>query len=208
MQVQRRINIFTDKYPLLGPLIWVLCIKYFASQLFVAAAWTVGYSWRHNLISDLGNTACGQYAGRFVCSPEHALMNASFIMLGVTMALGSLLIYTEFRQTRASFYGFTLMALAGLGTFVVGVFPENTIAFMHGLGALFGLAVGNVSLVVLALALQRVRTIFRIYTFVSGIVSLIAFALFIGHVDFGLGSGGMERLLSYPKTIWLVMFCV
>jgi hypothetical protein len=32
--------------------------------------------------------------------------------------------------------------------------------------------------------------------------------LFIGHVDFGLGRGGMERLVSYPQTIWLVLFGV
>ena len=55
----RRIAVFTDKYPLLGPLVWVLSVQYFLVQLIVAAAWHPPYSWAHNLISDLGNTACG-----------------------------------------------------------------------------------------------------------------------------------------------------
>ncbi len=112
-KVARKVAIFTDKYPLIGPLVWILSAQYFVFQFIAAAAWDSGYSWKLNVISDLGNTACGQYAGRYVCSPDYMIMNGSFLMLGFTMALGSLLIYQEFRQSRASFIGFSLMALAG-----------------------------------------------------------------------------------------------
>src|SRR3569623_678215 len=115
----RRLSVFTDKYPLLGPIIWVLSLQYLVVQPVVAAAWSIGYSWRNNLISDLGNTVCGPFGDRFVCSPDHAQMNASFIMLGITMALGSILIYQEFRKNRGSRIGFTLMGLAGIGTVFV-----------------------------------------------------------------------------------------
>src|ERR1700740_1286249 len=109
---RRSLVVFADKYPLLGPLIYVLCVQYLVVQVIAAAAWNGAYSWRFNLISDLGNTACGLYSGRMVCSPEHALVNASFIMLGATMAIGSLLIYQEFKESRGSLLGFTLMGLA------------------------------------------------------------------------------------------------
>lgn len=202
----RRVTVFTDKYPFLGPLVWILSLQYFVAQFITAAAWHPAYNWAKNFISDLGNTACGQYGDKYVCSPHHALMNASFVLLGITMALGSLLIYTEFRESRASKVGFTMMGLAGVGTIFVGTFPENTIGQLHNGGAFLALGVGNLSLVVLALAIHQARRGFRIYTLLSGAISLVAFALFLLHINFGLGAGTMERIVSYPQTTWLILF--
>ncbi|MBC3640997.1 hypothetical protein H8J56_27975, partial [Klebsiella sp. Kps] len=77
------------------------------------------------------------------------------IMLGITMAIGSLLIYHEFPRSRATLIGFSCMALAGFGTLLVGVFPENTVFLLHGLGAFLALGVGNASLVILALGIRQ-----------------------------------------------------
>lgn len=204
--MHRRVAVFTDKYPLLGPLIWVLCVQYFAAQIVVASAWQTPFSLAKNVISDLGNTACGQYAGRYVCSPDHSLMNASFLMLGATMALGSLLIYQEFQKSRAMLVGFSLMAVSGFGTLLVGLFPENTISALHATGAFLTFFLGSLSMVVLALALKTERPALRIYTFLSGAIALTALALYLLHVYLGLGRGGMERAVSYPQTIWLTLF--
>jgi hypothetical membrane protein len=206
MKIHRRITVFTDKYPLIGPIVWVLSIQYFVAQFVSAAAWPQPYSWAHNVISDLGNTACGIYTDRYVCSPSYALMNVSFILLGITMAAGSMLIYNEFRRSKLSLLGFIFMALAGLGTVLVGLFPENTISGFHFIGAFLALGVGNLSMVILAFAITQARTSFRIYTFLSGILALSAFALFAAHIYIGMGSGTMERIASYPQTIWLIMF--
>ncbi|MGH7241264.1 MAG: DUF998 domain-containing protein [Candidatus Saccharimonadales bacterium] len=202
----RRVAVFTDNYPLLGPLVWILSLQYFVAQIVAAAAWHPAYDWARNFISDLGNTACGQYTDKFVCSPQHGLMNASFILLGVTMALGSLLIYTEFRESRATLIGFGMMGLAGIGTVFVGAFPENTIHGLHTGGAFLALGVGNLGLIILGLAIQQARHSFRLYTFLSGAVSLIAFALFLFGISLGLGTGTVERIASYPQTAWLVFF--
>jgi hypothetical membrane protein len=184
----------------------MLSLQYFIIQFVVAQAWPTVYSLANNVISDLGNTACGEYAMRYVCSPQHGLMNASFIVLGTTMALGSLLIYQEFHRSWGSLIGFNMMGLSGFGTIMVGLFPENTIPLLHGIGAFFALGVGNLSLVVLAFAITQARTSFRVYTFLSGMVSLVAFTLFVLGAYRGLGQGGMERVVSYPQTIWLILF--
>lgn len=205
-KTRRRLTVFADKFPLVGPLIWVLTVQYFAAQLIVAAAWLKPYSWRANTISDLGATYCGVYAGRYVCSPEHDLMNLSFLLLGLMMIFGAGLIYQEFRQSQASFVGFTLMSLAGFGTFVVGFIPENAIPSLHLLGAFLALCIGNISLVILGLALSDVRPAFRLYTFLSGVISLSALWLLVIHQYLGIGLGGMERLAAYPQTIWLILF--
>src|SRR5258708_40175472 len=99
-QAFRRIRIFTDRYPWLGPLIYILSIEFFVVQTVVAKAWTVPFSLGLNTISDLGATTCGIIDGRDVCSPLHLLMNVAIIVFGCLMASGSLLLYQEFHKNR------------------------------------------------------------------------------------------------------------
>lgn len=183
----------------------MLSIQYYLIQIQTALAWPKPYSWLHNTISDLGNTGCGNYAGRFVCSPLHELMNSSFITLGFTMALGSLLIYQEFKQSRASLIGFSFMAIAGLGTILVGLYPENTLSSLHALGAALPFFVGNVGILVLGINLDLPWRL-RLYTLSSGGVALAALLFFSRQQYLGLGVGGMERLVAYPQTLWLIAF--
>lgn len=207
-KMQQQISVFTNRHPFVGPVFWIASVQYFIVQLIVIAAWTVPHSWKNNYISDLGNTMCGTYNGLAVCSPLHPLMNLSFIVFGTTILLGSILIYTEFKRTKLSAVAFTLMGLSGIGTVLVGLFPENTIEPLHSIGAFFGLVIGNVAIVMIGIALVEVRSIFCYYTVLSGTISLVAFVLFYTENYFGLGVGGMERLVSYPFTLWMFLFGV
>jgi hypothetical membrane protein len=205
MDAAKRIKVFTDKYPLIGPTFWIISIQFFVIQFIVAAGWPVHYNFSANSISDLGNTACGMYGPRYVCSPYFTWMNVSFIVLGAAMIAGSTLIYQEFKENSANKIAFWLMALAGFGTILVGVFPENTIAFFHFAGALLPFLLGNIALVIFGFSLE-LGTKFKIYTIASGVIALIALVLFLTHTYLGLGLGGMERLVAHPQTIWLIVF--
>src|SRR5207237_1098313 len=125
---------------------WFLSVQYFLFQFVVAHAWNLQYSLAHNTISDLGATVCGQFNGRYVCSPQHGLMNLSFVLLGVTMFLGAGLIYHEFKKTKLSAIGFAAMGLAGFGTLIVGLSPENVNGMLHILGAFLPFLIGNIGL--------------------------------------------------------------
>ncbi|HVA11531.1 MAG TPA: DUF998 domain-containing protein [Candidatus Dormibacteraeota bacterium] len=201
------IKTFTDRYPLIGPAIWILSVQYFIIQIITALAFRTTYSLRFNTISDLGNSACGNYSSRYVCSPQHNLMNASFILLGLTMASGSLLIYQGFKRDRVTLMGFGLMAIAGFGTLIVGLFPENTISFLHIFGASLPFLLGNAGLVILSISLNIPRLL-RYYTFLTGVIALIALVFFYTGHYLSLGLGGMERLVAYPQTFWLIVFGV
>ena len=205
MKPATMIKVFTDKYTLVGPTFWIASAQYYLVQIIVGLAWSIGYSLRFNTISDLGNTACGLYSGRYVCSPLHDLMNLSFLVLGTTMIIGSTLIYQEFKETKGSRLGFSFMAVAGIGTLLVGSFPENTISSLHLLGAFLPFLIGNIGLVVLGTVLELPRWL-KLYTIVSGVVALIGLALFSTHIYLGLGIGGMERVVAYPQTMWLIIF--
>jgi hypothetical membrane protein len=201
----RKIVIFRNRHPLIGPVFWLLSVQYFLTQLVVASAWNAPFSLKANTISDLGNTACGRFADRLVCSPLHNLMNASFVVLGLSMIIGSFLIPSGFRKTPLCRLGFYGMALAGLGTILVGLFPENTVPFMHILGAALPFFVGNVVLVLFSYVLNLPPG-FRYYTRASGIVALIALVIFLFDQYLGLGLGGMERVVAYPQAIWFIGF--
>lgn len=190
----------------LGPVLWISSIQYFIIQLIVISAWTVPHSWSDNFISDLGNTECGTYAGLAVCSPLHALMNVSFVTFGVTMLAGALILTRHFSKTKLSTAGFSMMVLAGVGTIFVGVFPENTIGWLHMFGAILGLGVGNLSVLLLGIGLREIHPALRTYTIASGVVSLSAFILFASGIYLELGRGGMERMVSYPFTVWMIVF--
>lgn len=198
----RHIRAFVEHRPLAGPIVWVLCAQYFLVQVVVASAWKqLPYSWRDNSISDLAATSCGQFDDRFVCSPLHGLMNISLILLGLTMAIGSALMYQEFRKARSGFY---LMGVAGIGAILVGFFPENTMYPIHLLGADLAFVLSNIALIIFGLRLRLPRWS-RWYSVGSGTVALVALFLFLSHMDFFLGLGGMERVVAYPQTIWLIV---
>lgn len=206
MQTMRRIKVFTDRYPWLGPLVYLLSIEFFVAQLVVAGAWLRPYSWSSDTISDLGRTACGLQGGRLVCSPLHAIMNASFIIIGIIMVSGSFLIYQEFRESKLTLLGFSLVALGGLGSALVGLFPENINPTLHLIGAGLSFLIGNISLVALGISLRRIPMPLRIYTFLSGLLALAAMYFFVQQ-DYGiLGIGGVERIVSYPQILWLCLF--
>lgn len=199
------IKSFTNRFPYVGPIFWMISIQYYIIQGLVAAGWKLPYSYTQNTISDLGNTVCGEYGGRYVCSQSHSLMNASFIVLGITMMFGALLIYQEFQRSRGTLVGFIFMGLAGFGTLLVGLFPENTINLLHILGAFLAFMIGNLALIILGFSLDLTKS-FRFYTLLSGFVTVAATFLFVSHTYLGLGLGGMERIASYPQTAWIIVF--
>lgn len=205
MIVSQRIATFTEKYPLVGPVMWILSVEYFIVQIIAAMSWRNAYSITQNTISDLGNTACGMYGARYICSPLHGLMNGSFILLGIFMMMGSVLIYQEFKETNWSVVGFDLMFLAGFGTLLVGLFPENTVSSLHVLGAFLALFIGNVAIIVLGTVLELPAWL-RFYSIASGVIALTALGLFYFHAYAGIGVGGTERIAGYPVTVWLIVF--
>lgn len=128
-------------------------------------------------------------------------MNASLIVLGVGMAVGSALTYQTLRRGRA---GLVVMAAAGVGTVVVGLVPLDTVYWLHIAGADAAILLGNIALIMLGRALGQPRWL-GWYALISGVVALAGLCLFLTHNRFFLGLGGMERVAAYPQTLWLIV---
>ncbi|MGH7195355.1 MAG: DUF998 domain-containing protein [Candidatus Saccharimonadales bacterium] len=206
MMGSKKLKLFNNRFDLIGSGLWIFSLQYFAVQAVVALNWPRPYSLGANTISDLGNTVCGPYGGRLVCSPLHDLMNASFIVLGLMQGIGALLIYRKLRGGWALKAVFGGLILSDVGTILVGFFPENTVASLHILGAGLAFLLGSLAILGFSLLLKNLPKSWRIYTFLTGLIAFLALIFYVGHDYFGLGPGSLERLISYPQTVWVVLF--
>ena len=192
---------------MLGGALWILTIVFLVGQVIAQSAWKgpPAYSVLNDAISDLGVTACGtvSIAGipGYYCSPLHDVMNASFVLTGVFIALGVYFTRAAWPRDGKVRAGLALLALAGIGKVVSGLNPANVNFTLHSLGAL-GIPIGDVGLVLVGLGFR-------------GKVSWIAAldvppgaAGFLGFVYFLVGnslSGLWERVGSYPIIVWCVV---
>jgi hypothetical membrane protein len=209
--ITRSIGKLHDEHSWLGPAIFTAAGIWFVIQIIVAWVFSPSYSLVSNSISDLGETSCGGAYGNGICSPRSWVMNAfGFGLLGVVMVLGSALLYHEFtqrdpRQRRTAMIAFSLLAVAGLGTILVGCFPENGDATAHEVAAGIAIGIGNVAIFVLGAVLQRLPESMRRSMLTFSAVSLAALVCYAFHKYFGINQI-MERVAAYPMSIWLITF--
>jgi len=199
-----------------GAISWLISLQFFIIQFVVQLAWATPYSLLHNYISDLGNTACSDFSTNsplYICSPLHSLMNASFILLGITLPLGAFLTHHFFPPGRSRSIGLALVGSAGLGLILVGFAPENVNIGVHATGAALQFIAGNVGMIIIgALLYQRHHTQLGRFSVVWGLVGLIGLVVFmvcrISNSSLGLGVGGWERVVVYPLPVWAIVMGV
>jgi hypothetical membrane protein len=194
----------------LGATFWILAIQFFVVQVIVASAWARPYSLSNSVISDLGNTGCGPYpAGstNIVCSPWHALMNLSFVVLGVTMSGGAMLTARFFAPGWRRTTAIALFLIGGAGVTLVGLYPENESRLLHAAGAAANFVGASVALILYGAGIQkeRARPLLKTFSIVAGMTGLAATGLLVADHDLGLGDGGIERFAAYPVSIWQIV---
>lgn len=199
-----------DRRRLAGALLWLCCAQYFVVEAICARAWSPPYSYARNYISDLGAVHCGAFppgSAMLVCSPLHTLMDASFVLQGILIAGGALLLVPLFARDRLGATGLALIALAGVGVFAVGLAPEDAHIVVHLLGAAANIVGGNVGMIAVGIALRSAASMRGSATgaIVLGLIGLIGGQLLVGRTDLGLGIGGIERVSIYPLPLWLAL---
>ncbi|WP_447039651.1 DUF998 domain-containing protein [Streptomyces sp. DSM 118878] len=182
-------------------------MQFFVIHGIAESAWARPYSWARNNISDLGNAHCAlqpEPEPRYICSPEHGLMNVSFIALGVLLVAGAALIGGAlWRGGRAAAVARLLLASAGMGFVLAGLAPADVNENQHVLGALLIMAAGNIGLVLAGFALaEHIPTPLRWGTSLLGATAITALGLFLSRHYLGLGMGGMERVAALPLLVW------
>jgi hypothetical membrane protein len=191
-----------------GAILWIVAtVQFVVAMAVTQIGYGSSYSLTQNYISDLGANLCGVFSGRYICSPWHLVFDASAVLFGLLVILGVILVRTGFPPRGTRTVGLGLLAIAAAGSIGVGLSPETYNLTVHSLSAAIAFVVGGVSLIVLGIAMFRDTRWdgFRAYTMLSGLVGLVAFALFEAKAYGPLGVGGMERLIVAPVLLWTVV---
>jgi hypothetical membrane protein len=193
-----------------GAICWVLTLEYFVAQLIAQVKWPT-YSISRYDVSALGITTCGSFddpttgESIYACSPWHAAMNVGFVALGVLIILGVVLLRQIWPRRRLTTVALVLIALSGLGEIFAGLAPGNVNLVLHSTGALLHWICGSLGLILLGWAVWRTHRLLASLTLLCGVICLVGFFLYGNQTYLGLGRGGMERVVAYPLTIWLIL---
>jgi hypothetical membrane protein len=135
-----------------------------------------------SVISDLG------------VGPTGWLFNSSVFICGIFLIISAYLLL----NIGINRYFSVLLGLAGLGSAMIGLIPETT-GVPHVIAALMAFVSGALGAVT---GYYVFRGPFSIISPVLGIIALTATLLLASGLYFGLGMGGMERMITYPLIIW------
>ncbi|MET7617949.1 DUF998 domain-containing protein [Streptomyces sp. NPDC005408] len=193
-----------------GFIAWAVgAVQFFLVHYVVESAWRRPYSWADNNISDLGNVHCGMQAEpelRYVCSPEHGLMIASFVVTGALLIVGVALTWGVWGSGRSRLWARVLLAGTGLGFVLVGLAPADIKENLHVLGALLIMGTGNLGLLLAGVGPARgMLHSLRWVTRLLGALAIGAALLHLSHQYLGFGMGGMERVAVFPILVWTFM---
>jgi hypothetical membrane protein len=192
-----------------GALMLVAAIQWILG-IIVAESTYANYSVSQNFLSDLGAT-CHSGAGTspcFIVQPSSIIFNSTLFLLGLLSIASAYLIYRALGRRLFP----TLFGLFGVGTLLAGVFTE-TFIIVHELAALLAFVSGGIAVLSsVSLGLEMPK-FFRYVSVLLGVLALAALipVVFSGpfirlNNDFGIGPGGMERLVAYPIVLWDLAF--
>ncbi len=184
---------------------WIAVLICLGAQIVTEWRLRTPYNPLVDAISDLGQTTC---TAQF-CSPLFWLLDLSFVLLGLCLALGGWLSHLSApRLWWGSWVATVALSVGGAGMLIVGLCPENVFFPLHAVAAVVGLVAANVGTAFAGWALLHVRG--HVPTggsaIVVGAVGVAASALSV--LIFGrllpmlLGvGGGLERLGVEPLLL-------
>lgn len=202
--------------PRLGLLAWACLPAAIVVELVVAAVVrTTGampYDLLRSTISDLGVRSCGELAYPlgpvFLCSPAHTLMNASFVVSGVLLAVGAVLTAPLLPRGRLRGFLVTLWVVAGVSTALTGLVPVDVDLALHTLASTPVFLAQPLAHVLTAVALRRTRPRLAAVGVLVGAVTLVTgggFTLWMEAMRLG---GLFERVTTWPALLWLGVHAV
>jgi len=178
-----------------GFFVFVAAAQFLVGMLLAEALYP-DYSVAGNYISDLGAT-CTDTTCR-IEEPAATVFNTSVFLLGALVVLAAYLLWRSWKQKILPL----LIVLTGIGAMGVGIFTE-AYGSIHSIVSLIAFVFGAVAAI---WSYTVTKPPLAYLSVVLGALALLALVLFISGTLFGLGVGGMERLIVYPEIVWAMAF--
>ena len=171
-----------NKQNIAGLLVFV-GVFIFSLSIMIDEALRPSFSINSGYISDLG------------VGPNADLFNYTIILMGAMIVIsGAILLYGKIKEPWV--FG---IILVGIGAMGVGIFPGNVNPTFHSYSALIAFIMSGVTAVLFSI---HKGTALRVLSPIAGALILVSVYLFTVGKFYGLGPGGMERLIVYPVLLW------
>ena len=193
----------------IGAIAWVLNIEVFITQ-FIAQSAAPGYDYVNDDISLLGVTRCGPLTDPMTqqvitgCSPLHTVLNAGFVVMGLSVLIGALLTRRNW-PGKTGAVGTWLLAVAALGTIASGLAPLNENLPIHILGAMVYFPLSAIAICLIGLSVRKDQAGFALFSYACGAIAFLAFFAYGSYQAIGLPRGILERIAAYPSTVWFIV---
>jgi hypothetical membrane protein len=195
-----------------GAVMWLVQPLTVLAEYVVAAKVTVPYSFVNNTISDLGASTCTSIEYPFglvpVCSPWHSLLNGSFIILGLFLALGAILIRRLLPPGPAATTSVVLWVISGLSSIATGLVPLDQDLNLHVLVSEPIFFAQPLAIISLGLAFRPHRPALAWSGLAVGAISLAGTAAFLTRPDSPNLGGLFERVALWPGYVWVAIVAV
>lgn len=191
-------------YPVkFGLLSWMALLLYFPAEMLIISRTTKPYSIMDQAMSDLGVLSCGSdaypLAAYEICSPMAHEMNIIFILTGMLIAAGAVLLHRFWGNSKWTVSATILFVIYGLGYTISGVFPADVNFWAHTLPSLPTMFVQLPAMYFIANAVRDKRPGLSRFTFICMIISALSLILII----IGFPAGLMQRLLYFSVWLWM-----
>jgi hypothetical membrane protein len=155
----------------------------FSMALLIGEALRPSYSINQDSISSLGIGQNGE------------IFYYSILLMGALVAVSGVILLSG--KHREAWHG--TLILVGIGAIGVGIFPYLLNYPLHSYFAFIAFIFSGITAV---LFVTHKGTPLRIFSPIIGILILVSIYLYVSDHLFGLGPGGMERMIVYPTLFW------
>lgn len=155
----------------------------FSMAILVSEALRPSYSLNADSISSLGVGSNGE------------IFYYSILAMGVLVVISGIILLTG----RDKEIWHVALILVGIGAIGVGIFPYLINYPLHSDFAFLAFIFGGVTALLFA---THKGTPFRVISPIVGALILVSIYLYATGRLYGLGSGGMERMIVYPTLFW------
>lgn len=187
----------------MGLLSWMALLSYFPIELVIISQTTKPYSIMDQAMSDLGVLSCGYDAYPLsayeICSPMAHEMNVIFILTGMLIASGAVLIHHFWGGSKWTIVATVLLVIYGLGYTVSGIYPADINFLAHTLPSIPSMLFQIPAMYIIARFIRHKWPGLAQFTFVCMSISTLSLILMI----IGLPAGLMQRLLYFSVWFWM-----
>ena len=194
----------TSQYPArIGLLSWMALLLYFPIEILIISRTTKPYSIMDQAMSDLGVLSCGSntypLALYEICSPLAHEMNIIFILTGILIASGAVLVHHFWGSSKWTIAATVLLIIYGLGYTVSGIYPADVNFWAHTLPSMPSMILQIPAMFLIARSIRHKWPALARFTIICMVISTLSLIMII----IGFPAGLMQRLLYFSVWFWM-----